>query len=97
MRVYRYGEISRIPAVSEGAVHAVQGYDVNRGEPAWSVFLMCGRRYMERLERENHGCDAGSRTIAYYQRRCEQNKHQRKGDSTMQYQGRNPVLHTEVG
>lgn len=37
MRVYRYGEISRTSAVSEGAVHVIQVHRGNRGEPVLSI------------------------------------------------------------
>lgn len=57
MRGYRYSEISHTTAVSEGTVHAVQGYGVTMSV---ILFLMCGRGYMERQEREKHGCSAGS-------------------------------------
>ena len=37
MWIYRYGEISHISAVSERTVHAIQGFQVNRGEPVSST------------------------------------------------------------
>ena len=37
MWVYRYGEISHTSAVSERTVHAIQGFQVNRGEPVSST------------------------------------------------------------
>ena len=37
MWVYRHGEISHTSAVSERPVHAIQGFQVNRGEPVSST------------------------------------------------------------
>ena len=43
MWVYRYGEISHTSAVSERTVHAIQGFQVNRGEPVSSTSCVrCG-------------------------------------------------------
>ena len=43
MWVYRYGEISHTSAVSERTVHAIQGFQVNRGEPVSSTSsVRCG-------------------------------------------------------
>ena len=39
MWVYRYGEISHTSAVSERTVHAIQGFQVNRGEPVSSTSM----------------------------------------------------------
>lgn len=44
MWVYRHGEISHTSAVSERPVHAIQGFQVNRGEPVSSASL-CKMRY----------------------------------------------------
>lgn len=41
---YRHGEISHTSAVSERPVHAIQGFQVNRGEPVSSASL-CKMRY----------------------------------------------------
>ena len=60
MWVYRYGEISHTSAVSERTVHAIQGFQVNRGEPVSSTTL-CKLWYAKRPERENGKSDTGSR------------------------------------
>ena len=60
MWVYRHGEISHTSAVSERPVHAIQGFQVNRGEPVSSVF-QCKMRYDKRPERENVKCGTGGR------------------------------------
>ena len=67
MWVYRYGEISHTSAVSERTVHAIQGFQVNRGEPISSASL-CKMWYVKQPERENDKCDTGSRTTPYYRR-----------------------------
>lgn len=60
MWVYRYGEISHTSAVSERTVHAIQGFQVNSGEPVSSTSL-CKKWYAKQPERENGKCDTGSR------------------------------------
>lgn len=40
MWVYRYGEISHTPAVSERPVHVIQGSQVIRGEPVSSASIV---------------------------------------------------------
>ena len=67
MWVYRHGEISHTSAVSERPVHAIQGFQVNRGEPVSSASL-CKMRYAKQPEREDDKSDTGSRTTPYYRR-----------------------------
>ena len=47
-------------AVSEGAIHVIQRWSVNRGEPIGSVPSVTGR-YIERPKRENGKWPIGSR------------------------------------
>lgn len=49
MWFYCYGEISHTSAVSERPVHAIQGLQVNRGEPVSSASL-CKMRYAKQPE-----------------------------------------------
>ena len=56
MWVYRHGEISHTSAVSERPVHAIQGFQVNRGEPVSSVF-QCKMWYAKQPEREDGKSD----------------------------------------
>ena len=67
MWVYRHGEISHTSAVSERPVHAIQGFQVNRGEPVSSASL-CKMRYAKQPEREDGKSDTGSWTTPYYRR-----------------------------
>ena len=67
MWVYRHGEISHTSAVSERPVHAIQGFQVNRGEPVSSASL-CKMRYAKQPEREDGKSDTGGRTTPYYRR-----------------------------